>query len=98
MSTDIRKERILNNTEAAILRRLCNVSMTGQQLQLALQFKPHIFETITKRLWCQFYLQGHISDGCCHAPCGPHCISAYNLGRHWELTKKGHVALTQFAE
>ena len=81
----------LSEVEVAIIRRLSKREMSGSMLISALNIDPLDFQRVHEKLWRDYFLKGRLEDGCCSAPCGPDCVSAFKSHRVWLLTKKGKL-------
>ncbi|MEP1231561.1 MAG: hypothetical protein ABJG88_12880 [Litorimonas sp.] len=83
----------LSKIEVEILFRLNSGTFTGEELYKNLDIKQVRFDKAIKILWQGCFLKGRLEDGCCGAPCGQDCVSAFKNERSWLLTKKGMAAL-----
>lgn len=80
---------------AAIMRRLAASPSTGEAVRLSLAMDRSAFDRDSARLWEAHALRGRLEDGCCNAPCGPHCVSAFRSERIWALTEHGERWIAQ---
>lgn len=75
--------------ERALLGLLGKKSVAGERLIAHSGFDERRFEAASDRLWKAFMLKGALEDGCCGAPCGVDCVSAFAPDRVWKLTAAG---------
>lgn len=80
---------------AAIMRRLAASPSAGETVRLELEVDRSAFDRVSARLWEAYALRGRLEDGCCNAPCGPHCVSAFRPERIWALTEQGERWIAQ---